>query len=99
MFKTDGITLADKNATAGLYTNFNVLKFDSNVLSLSASGGASLKGNRWKYTYYDGLVRLDRKVGSWKIGLGLGARYHDSRNDFSGNKLRFYVMFGASFTF
>lgn len=99
MFKTDGITLADNNATAGLYTNFNVLKFDSNVLSLSASGGASLKGNGWKYTYYDGLVRLDRKVGSWKIGLGLGARYYDSRNDFSGNKLRFYVMFGASFTF
>lgn len=48
MFEENGITIADKNATAGLYTNFNLLRFDSNVLSVSASGGASLKSDGWK---------------------------------------------------
>ena len=95
LVELDDVKTYDQNATSGLFARFNVLKFDSNVLSVKAVGGTSLTNDDWKFVYYDCAVRLERVVKRWNFGCGIGARYYDSRNDVLGNKFRVYMDIGV----
>lgn len=97
LFDIDNIKSYQTSSVLGGVVGLNIVRSRVGVLTVKASGGGTVGGNDWKYSYYSGGAYFNFTLNKMKPILGFGIRYYDSKSAVFGNHFRLYCSLGFRF--